>query len=198
MKKSIIILLFSITITNWLVSEQIDNIVLLDTSVSMLPYYSSTVNYLINDIVKQQLQIGDSFHLLSFNDYPEYEISRTIKGESEIVDILNRILLLQPVGKYTDLISAFSFLYEYTAKLRLNSIKNIIILTDGIHDPPPDSSYPVSSTNLDDIKKISENMKSQCDNEFKNELEEFDSDEIEVNWFNCINDAENWKIDHLP
>ena len=161
MKKSILILLFSIIITNWLVSEQIDNIVLLDTSVSMVPYYSGTVNYLINDIVKQQLQFGDTFHLLSFNDYPEYEISRTIKGESEIVDILNRILLLQPVGKYTDLISAFSYLYDYTDKLRLNSIKNIIILTDGIHDPPPDSSYPVSSTNLDDIKKISENMKRQ-------------------------------------
>ena len=161
MKKSLLILLFSIIITNWLVSEQIDNIVLLDTSVSMVPYYSGTVNYLINDIVKQQLQIGDTFHLLSFNDYPEYEISRTIKGESEIVDILNRILLLQPVGKYTDLISAFSYLYDYTDKLRLNSIKNIIILTDGIHDPPPDSSYPVSGTNMDDIKKISENMKRQ-------------------------------------
>ena len=161
MKKSILVLLFSIIITNWLVSEEIDNIVLLDTSVSMVPYYSGTVNYLINDIVKEQLQIGDSFHLLSFNDYPEYEISRTIKGESEIVDILNRILLLQPVGKYTDLISAFSFLYDYTAKLRLNSIKNIIILTDGIHDPPPESPFPVSDSNLDDIKRISENMKKQ-------------------------------------
>ncbi len=48
------------------------------------------------------------------------------------------------------------------------------------------------------VIQISENMKRQCDNEFKNEFEEFDSDEIEVNWFNCINDAENWKIDHLP
>ncbi len=161
MKKSILILLFSILLTNWLVSEQIDNIILLDTSVSMVPYYSNTINYLIDDIVKQQLQIGDTFHLLSFNNFPEYEISRTIKGESEIVDILNRILLLQPVGKYTDLISAFYYLYEYTDKLRLNSIKNIIILTDGIHDPPPDSSYPVSDTNKDDIKKISENMKRQ-------------------------------------
>ena len=48
------------------------------------------------------------------------------------------------------------------------------------------------------VIQISENMKRQCDNEFKNEFEEFDSDEIEVTWFNCINDAENWKIDHLP
>ena len=48
------------------------------------------------------------------------------------------------------------------------------------------------------VIQISNNMKSQCDNEYKNELEEFDSDEIEVNWFNCINDADSWKKDHLP
>ena len=48
------------------------------------------------------------------------------------------------------------------------------------------------------VIQISENMKSQCDNEYKNEFEEFDSDEIEVKWFNCINDAESWKKDHLP
>ena len=48
------------------------------------------------------------------------------------------------------------------------------------------------------VIQISENMKSQCDKEFKNGLEEFDSDGIEVKWFNCINDAEQWKKEHLP
>ena len=144
-----------------MISEQIENIVLLDTSMSMFPYYSGTIEYLIEDIVKHQLQSGDSFHLLSFNDFPEYEISRTIRGEVEIRAVLNRILLLQPVGKYTDLISAFSFLYEYVENLPLNSIKKLIILTDGIHDPPPESPYPVSSSNKDDIVKISENMRRQ-------------------------------------
>ena len=142
-------------------SDQIENIVLLDTSESMFPYYSGTIEYLIEDIVKHQLQLGDSFHLISFNDFPEYEISRTIKGEVEIRALLNRILLLQPFGKYTDLISAFSYLYEYVDKLPSNSIKKLIILTDGIHDPPPGSPYPVSVTNKDDIAKISENMRRQ-------------------------------------
>ena len=41
-------------------------------------------------------------------------------------------------------------------------------------------------------------MASKCDEEFKNEAREFDSDEIEVEWFNCINEAKKWKIDHLP
>ena len=48
------------------------------------------------------------------------------------------------------------------------------------------------------VIQVSENMKSQCDKEFKNELGEFDSDKIEVDWFNCINEAEEWKTEHLP
>ncbi len=48
------------------------------------------------------------------------------------------------------------------------------------------------------VIQISENMKSQCDKEFKNELGEFDSNEIEINWFNCVNEAQKWKTDHMP
>ena len=48
------------------------------------------------------------------------------------------------------------------------------------------------------VIQISENMKNKCDSEFKNEMNEFDSDEIEVEWFNCFNEAEKWKKDHLP
>lgn len=48
------------------------------------------------------------------------------------------------------------------------------------------------------VIQVSENMKSQCDTEFRNELGEFDSDKIEIDWFNCINDAEKWKTEHLP
>ena len=161
MKKYLVLLILIVASVSYLMSDQIENIVLLDTSESMFPYYSGTIEYLIEDIVKQQLQLGDSLHLLSFNDFPEYEISRTIKGEVEIRALLNRILLLQPFGKYTDLISAFSYLYEYVDELPSSSIKKLIILTDGIHDPPPDSPYPVSNTNKDDIVKISENMRRQ-------------------------------------
>ena len=48
------------------------------------------------------------------------------------------------------------------------------------------------------VIEISENMKNKCDSEFKNEINGFDSDEIEVEWFNCFNEAEKWKKDHLP
>jgi hypothetical protein len=48
------------------------------------------------------------------------------------------------------------------------------------------------------VIQISENMKNECELEFKNELGEFDSKEIEIQWFNCFNEAEKWKNDHLP
>ena len=48
------------------------------------------------------------------------------------------------------------------------------------------------------VIQVSENMKDRCNNEFKNNLGEFDSEKIEVEWFNCINKAKDWKINHLP
>jgi hypothetical protein len=48
------------------------------------------------------------------------------------------------------------------------------------------------------VIRVSEEMKNECNEKFKNEFEEFDSDEIEIEWFNCINEAAQWKIDHLP
>jgi len=48
------------------------------------------------------------------------------------------------------------------------------------------------------VIQVTDNMKSRCDKEFRNESDEFDSDKIEIDWFNCINEAEKWKIKHLP
>jgi len=48
------------------------------------------------------------------------------------------------------------------------------------------------------VIQIFDNMKDKCDLEFKNEMNEFDSQKIEVEWFNCSNDAEKWKKEHLP
>ncbi|WP_420545883.1 hypothetical protein [Nitrosopumilus sp.] len=48
------------------------------------------------------------------------------------------------------------------------------------------------------VIEVSEDMKTRCDEKFKNAQGGFDSDQIEVDWFNCINEAEKWKIEHLP
>ena len=48
------------------------------------------------------------------------------------------------------------------------------------------------------VVKVSEKMKDQCNEQFRNELGGFDSNEIEIEWFNCNNEAQEWKIEHLP
>ena len=48
------------------------------------------------------------------------------------------------------------------------------------------------------VVKVSEKMKEQCNEQFRNELGGFDSNEIEIEWFNCNNEAQEWKIEHLP
>ena len=48
------------------------------------------------------------------------------------------------------------------------------------------------------VFQVSEKMKEQCNQQFKNELGEFDSNELEIEWFNCNNKTEQWKIEHMP
>ena len=45
---------------------------------------------------------------------------------------------------------------------------------------------------------VTEKMKKQCNEQFRNELGEFDSNEKEIEWFNCNNEAKEWKIQHMP
>ena len=48
------------------------------------------------------------------------------------------------------------------------------------------------------VIQVSNNMKDECDDKYKNQSGEFDSNEIEIEWFNCINEVESWKLEHLP
>ncbi len=163
MKKSILTLVLVLLVVFKISAVQtFDTVILLDTSESMFPYFDSSVEYLIQDIIKNQLKAGDTFHLLTFADSPEYEISRKIKNRDDIESILSRILLLQPLGKYTDLVSALVYLNSYANELSPETLKKIIILTDGIHDPPPNvKTYSNKSIVLEKIKNITENMKRQ-------------------------------------
>ena len=135
-------------------SDSIDMVVLVDTSESMLPYWKDTTDYIIRNILTGVLHKGDTFHLISFASQPELEISRQIESEKDIKAILARFLLLQPLGHYTDLVAAIQYLYQYVIDLPLASEKKIVILTDGIDDPPPGSSFPLRAASYaQDIKR---------------------------------------------
>jgi len=139
-----------------LFSDSMDFVIMVDTSESIFPYFPDIMNYLIKDIITGNLHTGDTFHLLNFAGKPEVDISEKIKDEKTVENILKKLLLLQPLGKYTDLVRAVKFLYQYTKELPENTEKNILLITDGIHDPPPDSPYKYNSSKI--LKELLQNM----------------------------------------
>jgi len=116
-------------------------LVMVDTSASMFLFFDDLVDYLIKDLVKDNLQNADYFHLLSFADEPQIEIATEIDNDNSLQRAISAILMLHPLGRYTDLIRAVQFLYDYTSSLPEHSTKSIFLLTDGIHDPPPESPF---------------------------------------------------------
>ena len=116
-----------------------DVVTMVDTSESMFPYYDELVNYLLRDLLEHWLHKGDTFHLLSFADTPETEISARVTGPKELTAIIDRIYLLRALGQHTDLVAALDYLYAYLDALPSDSPKLVLLLTDGLHDPPPGS-----------------------------------------------------------
>ncbi len=141
MKKSLILLLVLLISQYHLTAaeEKKEMIVLFDTSVSVLPVYDYFSGYLIQDLTQEHLDNGDLFHLLSFADEPVFEFSQPMLGNEEENRIISYVSVLKPMGQYTDLITALNYLYRFTSDLSLGTKKKILILTDGIHDPPPSS-----------------------------------------------------------
>ena len=122
-----------------LAAANIDLVVMVDTSESMFPYFDDLMNYLVQDLLTAKLHKGDTFHLLSFSGSPEVEISLEVNSDEAAQRAFGRILLLHALGRYTDLVSALQFLDKYTRELPETNPKQILLITDGVHDPPPGS-----------------------------------------------------------
>lgn len=122
-----------------LAAANIDLVVMVDTSESMFPYFDDLMNYLVQDLLTAKLHRGDTFHLLSFSGAPEVEISLEVNSDEAAQRAFGRILLLHALGRYTDLVSALQFLNKYTKELPETNPKQILLITDGVHDPPPGS-----------------------------------------------------------
>ena len=135
----ILVLLLGLGLVPGCFAAGLDLVVMVDTSASMFPYYDELVQYLLKDLLEHWLHKGDTFRLLSFADQPEVEISAKIEKPEDLTRIIERIYLLEPLGRYTDLVAALDYLYKYLNSLEPRTPKLVLLLTDGVHDPPPDS-----------------------------------------------------------
>ena len=162
LKPLAVIILLLVIVLPAVNAQQMDMIVLLDISESVFPIFDDLVGYLIHNTISNHLRMGDYFHLITFADAPQIEVSQRIESRDQAEEIVKYLLLLQPLGQYTDLISAMKYLYHYTADLPSGRNKTILVLTDGIHDPPPGSPFDLPADAVKgELEKTAEGIRNQ-------------------------------------
>ncbi len=141
MKKRLILILVIALCAFSVSAEPIDVVVMLDTSESVLPIYEDLVNYIVKNVLTNHVRFGDTFHLISFDSKPELIYSRQLQDSDDLEEVVAALFLLNPLGKHTDLILALKYLNQHVSTLSDSGSSEIIILTDGIHDPPDGSPF---------------------------------------------------------
>jgi len=116
-----------------------DVVVLLDVSQSVLPYFSDVTDYVVSSVVKDYLRLGDTFHLLSFGDSTQVEIAEKVTDDASVKSFLGRLYLLYPLARHSDFAGALSYLYQYLADLPESRQKVVVVITDGVNNPPEGS-----------------------------------------------------------
>lgn len=153
-RSAIVILVFALALLGALApvvaQERVDLIILLDSSRSMLQYYNQVIDFVVSDAIRQYLRFGDGFHLMNFATSAQLEVAQVLRTEEDVRTALSRLYLLYPLGRNTDLITALRGVYQYTSGLGTSSSKYIILITDGMHSPSPDSNY--ASYSADEVK----------------------------------------------
>ncbi len=146
MQKAICFIVLSfIFCTNLFCAEEgLDLILMVDTSSSMERYFGDLTNFIVSGILADYLREGDTFHLLRFADTPAFELAEKYEGSASLEVVLSKLLLLRDkllFGKYTDIISGIEYLVRYAESLPKDKRKLLILLTDGVNDPPPESRF---------------------------------------------------------
>ncbi len=122
--------------------EQAEIVVMMDTSGTILPYYDDINKRVLTEINSKFIREGDVFHLISFSAKPRHEISQKITDASDLSKIVSRFMLLYQLGQNSDLLAAFDYAKDFTQNLKTgNKEKILVIISDGIFNPPKNSPY---------------------------------------------------------
>ncbi|MEL3908233.1 MAG: VWA domain-containing protein [Treponemataceae bacterium] len=122
--------------------EKADIVVMMDTSGTILPFYDDINRRVLNEINSKFVRIGDTIHIISFNAKARHELSQEVKSETDLSKIVSRFMLLYQLGQNSDLISAFDYAQNFTHNLKTGAKEKIlIIISDGIFNPPKTSKY---------------------------------------------------------
>jgi len=138
--KVLCFLLMNLSLTG-LTAQYADVLVLMDTSGTILPWFEDINTRILSEIARRFVRPGDTFHLVSFNSRVHLEMAQTIRSEADVSRIVSRFMLLFPLGQNSDFLSGLQYTQQYISTLTQASRKIIIIISDGIFNPPPSSPF---------------------------------------------------------
>lgn len=118
-----------------------DIVVLMDSSGTILPWFDEINSRILVDITKKFVREGDTFHLVSFNSRVNLEIAQPVETEADLSKIVSRFMLLYPLGQNSDFLSGLQYILQYVSSLDPQRQKIVIIISDGIFNPPTSSRY---------------------------------------------------------
>ena len=173
-------------------------------------FYSEKTKWEEGDISKEELFEFYDGHLDRFNKiiskYDEITPPELFRGSVELLK-LSSMTQLESDTEFIEWIKTG----DESAKIRsdtqfqesvdyemLGLVEFYSAKTNVKNYDEPEKFQPPKSGLVQKVIQVSNNMKDECDDTYKNQDGEFDSNEIEIEWFNCINEAESWKSDHLP
>ncbi|MDZ7793368.1 MAG: vWA domain-containing protein [Spirochaetia bacterium] len=154
-----LLIFFSVAASPLWAQKATDFVLMLDTSKSMFQEKGSQVELLVTDVIKRKLSYRDTFHLISFGGNADLEISRPLRDQQNIEEVLARLMLIKPLDQHTDIVEVLKFLGDFTKELPLHSNKELLIISDDVHDPPLDSSYANASENENRVESIADYFK---------------------------------------
>ena len=173
-------------------------------------FYSEKTKWEEGDITKEELFEFYDTHLNEFNEiiskYDELDSPELFESSVELLKLSSETQLSSDseyikwieTGDESAKVRSDSQFQE-SVEYELQGLVEFYSAKTGIKNYDEDAKFEAPQTGLTQkVIQVAENMVIKCDEEFKNESGEFDSDEIEVEWFNCINEAKKWKIEHLP
>jgi hypothetical protein len=96
----------------------------------MSSFYANVTNYLTGPFLDEHLNLGDTFHLISFSGRPRFEIARRVIDLGDVQTINGRIFLLYPLEPVSDISSAISYGEKYTTILPQGRQKQIFVVSD--------------------------------------------------------------------
>jgi len=124
----------------------VDYYLVIDTSGSMADGTIDKVKSTL-PVLLQSVHLGDKVSLIRFDSDAQSVAEFTIQSDTDIAAIANEVQSLKATGLHTDIGRLIEFLKEHTRSVsEIERRQYIVILSDGIDDPPPPASKAKKNT----------------------------------------------------